>query len=441
MRKWIIPDAATLLLVVRDPVAAGILCIAYFQGVCAPNRYVIVIWTIGVVGSFTAILFGHNNILIAAYGARILLLHFPLIFVIERVFSKRDVTQMGKAMVLITIPMAILIALQFYSPQTALVNIGVGGEGSGGFSGAMGFYRPPATFSFTNGTTLFFSLSGCFITYFWLEPARRTGKEKLILYVATAALILAIPLSISRSLIFHTAITIGFASMVLIRRPRIIGKFVTAAIAVIIGGLVLSLTPAFSKALEVMTRRFETATEIEGGMEGVILDRFFGGLIEAIVSAPEQPFFGFGLGLGTNVGSMFATGTKSFQIAEGEWGRTVGELGPFLGLTIVAIRIGLSWRLLTESYASLGRANILPWMLLSVGLLWTAQGGWAQPTSLGFSVLVPGLILASLKVPKSRAAMRRIWLAKQEAAKARAERLADRSPAGLQHERFEREWK
>jgi hypothetical protein len=51
----------------------------------------------------------------------------------------------------------------------------------------------------------------------------------------------------------------------------------------------------------------------------------------------------------------------------------------------------------TASYRRLSGGDLLPWMLLSFGILNIPQGQWAQPTSLGFSTLIAGLIVASLK--------------------------------------------
>src|SRR5690606_40610218 len=133
------------------------------------------------------------------HGARNLLLNLPLIFVIGSIFDREDVLEIGKVTLLIAIPMVIIIGLQFYSPQSAWINRGIGGDTEGGgFSGAMGFYRPPGTFSFTNGNSLFWSFLAPFVIYFWLE---KKGIYKLLLIAASVALLFSIPLSISRTLL------------------------------------------------------------------------------------------------------------------------------------------------------------------------------------------------------------------------------------------------
>jgi hypothetical protein len=68
-----------------------------------------------------------------------------------------------------------------------------------------------------------------------------------------------------------------------------------------------------------------------------------------------------------------------------------------MGLTVILLRLQLVFKILVISFRKMVDGNLLPWMLLSFGFLLLAQGGWAQPTSLGFSTLVTGLLLASFK--------------------------------------------
>ena len=129
----------------------------------------------------------------------------------------------------------------------------------------------------------------------------------------------------------------------------------------------------------------------------LFLDRYLGGLINALKSSSSQPFLGYGLGYGTNVGSNILTSKSTFLISEGEWGRLIGELGPLLGIGMIMIRILISIKLATWAWKYLIKNEILPWIILSFTLFVLPQGGWSQPTSLGFSVLVSGLLIASFK--------------------------------------------
>jgi hypothetical protein len=397
LRKWVLPGLATPLLIVRDPVALWLLIATWRRGWLPANGYLTGFFAIGIIGIFTATLLGHGNLFVALFGARILLLHVPLIFVIGRVFTREDVLSMGKATLIMAVPMTVLIALQFYSPQSAWVNRGVGGDvQGGGFSGAMGFFRPPGTFSFTSGNTSFFSFVAPFVLYFWLN---RKTINNLLLLAATVALVFSIPLSISRSLFFQVGLSVTFLVLASVRKPENLLRLLLTLAGAAIILVVLSQSNFFGTAATAFTDRFENANESEGGLQSVFIDRFLGGLVGSLTSAGGLPFFGYGIGMGTNVGSMLLSGGVSFLIAEGEWGRAIGELGPLLGIGLILLRLGLTAKIALACYRKLSQGDLLPWMLLSFGLITLAQGGWAQPSALGFFVLVGGLMVASLRAP------------------------------------------
>ncbi len=394
LRKWLLPGLATPLLIIRDPIAIWLVIKCWQRGLLPSSIYLSTMVVIGIISIFTAIFFGHGNLLVALFGARILLFHFPLVFVIGKIFNRDDVIKIGKATLLITIPMTVLIAMQFYSPQSAWVNRGVGGDMAGaGYSGALGFMRPPATFSFTTGTTSFYSFAACFIFYFWFDIQK---VNKLILIAATLALFAAIPLSISRTILFQTVVTLIFTVLAVSRKPKYFGKLLVAVIGAIMIIAVLSQTSLFNTATAAFTSRFTDASGSEGGLKGTLSDRFLGGIIGSFAGVADEPFFGYGIGMGTNVGGMLLSGNRAFLIAEDELGRTLGEIGPLLGLIVIFLRFGLTLKIILASYHKLALNDFLPWILLSFGILSLAMGGWAQPTYLGFSIMIGGLMLASL---------------------------------------------
>lgn len=147
--------------------------------------------------------------------------------------------------------------------------------------------------------------------------------------------------------------------------------------------------------------RFTTANETEGGLKGTLGDRYLGGMLDAITNSNELPFFGYGIGMGTNVGSMLLTGKNQFLIAEGEWGRLIGEMGILMGLAVIALRLALSVKISLACYKRLIQGDFLPWILLSFSLLTLPQGQWSQPTSLGFSIVITGFTIASLRRKKN----------------------------------------
>ncbi|WP_299291103.1 hypothetical protein [uncultured Mucilaginibacter sp.] len=408
LRKWFLPGLSGPLLIIRDPVAIWLVYITWRRGILKANIYLSVIVVIGFVSIFTTLLLGHGNLIVTLFGARVLLFHFPIIFVIGKVFNREDLIKVGKIALWISIPMTVLLALQFYSPQTAWVNRGVGGDMKGaGYTGALGYSRPPGTFSFTTGVTMFYSLLAPYIFYFWLYPK---NVNRLLLIASTLALLGAIPFSISRGLFFQVLLTAIFTILATFRKPQYIGKLILVLITVFIAFLVLSQTNVFQKSIEAFTTRLTTASKDEGGVKGTLVRRQIGGLLLALVGAPDfnPPFFGYGIGMGTNVGGQLLGGGsgKLYLIAEGEWERTIGEIGYLFGLTVIFIRLGFTLKLFIGSYKRLAAGDLLPWLLLSYAILEVSQGNWAQPTSLGFSVFDGGLVLASLNPSSIKKAVR-----------------------------------
>jgi len=395
LRKWVLPSLATPLLIIRDPIAIWLIYQLYNRGLLPSSIYLKSMAWLSIIGIATAMIFGHGNVLVALFGARIYMIHFTLIFAIGKVFDREDVLEMGRVLLWLSIPMAILIGMQFYSPQSAWVNLGIGGdESGGGFSGAMGYFRPPGTFSFTNGVYLFFGLVGCFLFYFLLSGKK---ENKFMLLGASVGILAAIPFSISRSLTFTLGVTAIFVMMSALRKPENLLKMVFTIIGLVALVVILSKVSVFETAIEAFLARFSNAGESEGGLEGTLGNRYVGGMIGSLLRSTQQPFFGYGIGMGTNVGSMLLTGGLTFLIDEGEWGRILGEMGAIMGILIILIRVGLSFKMLGFAYQKMVTGDILPWIILSYTLTVLPQGQWSQPTSLGFTVLSAGLVFASLR--------------------------------------------
>lgn len=400
LRKWIVPGLSTPLLLVRDPIALFILLYAYKHRQFPNSFYIRIMMLMGVVSILTTLATGHGNIMVAIYGARTIMVHFPLMFVIGHIFEKEDVEKIGKAVLWISIPMALIIAMQFFSPQTAWINRGVGGNTEGaGFSGSGEFFRPSGTFSFTNGLVLYFSLVCVFVFYFFIQA----DKIKKYLLIASAfSLLVAIPFSISRTLLFNFIIELMMMVIAVSRNSKHIYKIITLfGIGVIALGI-LSQTEFFQVSTGAFTDRFETANDVEGGLENVFVDRFLGGMLKALTESTEQPFFGMGIGMGSNVGAQLLMGNSNvFLISEEEWGRIIGEMGPLLGILLIFIRLQFATSMALKSFKVMHKENFLPWMLIGVSFILLLQGQWAQPTSLGFSAILGGLMLSGFRTSQN----------------------------------------
>ena len=395
LRKWVLPGLSEPLLVIRDPLAIWLIYKCLIHKIWQPNRFVIWMWGVTILSFAASLIFGHGNLVVAVYGLRITLIHFPLIFLIGKVLNKNDVLKLGRMVLWLNIGMTLLVGIQFFSSQSAWVNIGVGGDLQGsGFAGASGFYRVPGTFSFTNGLSLFYGLVAAFIFYFWATLGK-LKINKLLLVISSFALLAAIPLSISRTVFFQIVLSILFLFTIIGKDPRIIKSII--AVFIIISGLyfILGNFEFFETATAAFLDRFSNASAVEGGVEGTLVDRFLGGLVGAVTDEGAS-LLGLGLGMGTNAGAKLMMGGRDFLIAEAEWSRLIGEMGYLLGLITIFIRGGVVMNLLHKAWKALRNDNKLPWMLMSFGTIILLQGQWAQPTALGFSAFIGGLAISSL---------------------------------------------
>jgi hypothetical protein len=395
LRKWVLPSMSSALLIVRDPLAIYMIFLAFKVDIFRNNSYIYVLWFITFLSFVMTLIVGHGNLMVDIYGLRIMAFHFPLVFIIGKVLNKNDIELLGKYVLYLNIFMTILVAIQFYSPQTAWINRGVGGDAEGsGFGGTAGFFRVPGTFSFTNGLSFFYGFSAAFNCYFLINFDKKVVPKWLLL-ASTLCMLAAIPLSISRTVFFQIILSVIFMVITIGRNPKMIGRLMIAGVVGVVLILVLNNFTFFQTATGVFTERFTSANEQEGGVKSVFLDRFLGGMIQALND--ENPsFWGHGLGMGSNVGALLLSGSRGFLISEGEWGRLIGEQGLFLGMGVIFIRIILGIYLLIYSWKAAKKNNLLSWMLMSFTFPILLQGQWAQPTALGFGVLATGLVIGGL---------------------------------------------
>ena len=393
LRKWVLPGLSTPLLIVRDPVAIVIYLLA-FQRSSRPftNQYVVILGFIGFVSFTLTMIAGHGDLKVAIFGLRVLLLHFPLIFVIGQFLDREDVVLMGKFILLVAIPMTLLTVAQFNSPQGAYVNRSPGGEIGLGLTGALGRFRPSATFSFITGLVQFFTLAGAFSLSSLVE---RKYFPLFITLGITGCIVIAVPVSISRTL-FLNMIILGFATVYGVSRAGASAKGLTRlAFFGLIGFVIASQFKIFDIGLETFSARWELATEDRGGFEEAILGRFLGLLFDPFRIMWQVPMFGEGIGMGTIVGAKLSTGVTTFLGGEGEWGRHVVEMGSFLGLAIIVFRIYFTIKIGLFCHRQLASKNLLSWLIYTATFILILNGQWGQATTLGFTVFGTGLCLAA----------------------------------------------
>ena len=395
LRKWVLPDLANPLLVVRDPVLLLIYFFAFGRkGLFPLNPFVLVLFAVGGLAAVVALVATHTPPVVVAFGFRANFLHLPLIFLVPRVLDRNDVLRVGRCLLVVAGPMAVVVFAQFVAPRGSWLNAGAGGGLDGQMESAMGHVRASGTFSFTNGLVGFAALVSAFVLYWLLFPR---VYPKTLWLLGGGSLVVMTTLSGNRSLVGVLGLTVAALMVAGFVRPR----FLAASWKVLaVGALVvlaLGSFAVFRQGLDVFAYRFGDEETVKTGFVG----RYFAGINVAPWVWQRAKVEGLGLGMGTNAGAALLTGGKrDMMLAEGEWDRMVLELGPPLGIVYLTLRGLLTLHLLRQAWAGLRRGGDPLALLLAAGCYSDVLvGQLTQPTALGFVCIAGGLTLAATRAP------------------------------------------
>jgi len=392
LRKWVFPQFSDFFLLIRDP----LLLVTYFLAIRSRyfpwNSYTLSITALGILCFVVSLMNENCSFLVTCYGARTTFFHIPLIFLIPKILTPRDVHRIGFWTLVIIIPTALLMVVQYLSPQDAWINTTPGGQGYQIASIGAGKIRPPGPFSFITGVSEYFSLVTAILM---IATIHRGIYPSGLVWTAFGALMLGSLVSISRLTVFSSALVVFAFCIFILIRPNYTGRLLVAGSVFLITFFFLSQINSVQEALNTFQERVELAGQAEGGWHG-FLNRVFLVFYEPFMDLKTTPLTGYGLGVGTNVGSYLLTQERQFLLSEGEWARVVMESGPILGFAVVGWRlilfIHLCWsslKLAVYGYAS-------PLLLFAAASTLLLIGQWGRPTTLGFSVFITGLCLTTV---------------------------------------------
>ena len=227
--------------------------------------------------------------------------------------------------------------------------------------------------------------------YGWLQ---RAAYPRLLVWIATATVALAVPVSISRSVLAALVVVAAFGLLVAVRdfrrAPAFLGPLMAGAAL-----LVLAADTAYVQAYR--TRWEESLQAGGGGFSGNVVDRVLGEYMKPFYAAQDAPLLGHGVGMGTVAGARLTTGQYSFLLSESELARIVLELGPFLGFAFIGWRAWLALVLVWQSWRRfLQERDALAWLLAGASFMSVLSGQFGPATTLGFAVFGGGLTLAAM---------------------------------------------
>lgn len=403
LRKWIVPELSSAILIIRDPVVILVYLLALRSGVFPLNLWVLVLAIVGVLMFTVSLFLPESNMLVSAYGLRTNILHMPFIFVVGNLLKKEDFDKIGKYIIKLLLPMAILMSIQFLSSPDSWINKAAGGEGTQ-IEGTAGNIRPPGTFSYITGSAEFISLGVAFLMAHFLSSGSINRKQ---LFYGTVGVCVALSISISRLALSYAFLVVLMLFIYVFFRPHHLNRMIGI---LMIGGLFFIVLLNFDfmqKGLAAFSERIEGASDAEGGAEG-FLDRVVSDYLIPLQSIGNISLYGNGLGHGTSAGAHLITGESVFLLAEGEWNRVLLESGPILGLVFIGWRVIFALWLGVKSFQAAMSGYPFPILIFGACNQLILIGQISRATTLGFLVLGAGLCFAAIRIASEDSRKRRI---------------------------------
>jgi len=396
-RKWLLNGIQQPLLFIRDPILLWI----YIEYARVPRSKMpnwAVAW--GAAALLFILLTAVQATLILTpalvfmLGLRSYIAYVPLAFIIAEVFDEFALGRFVKLSLMCSLPVAVLVAGQFFSPVGSPINKGLIDGTRGIFLVADGIVRPYGPFTFVLGQSTYASMMVAFVLIAWEK--RSVYKIGMALLVsATVAVTVMGALSGARTF-FGGAILVVLAYLL----ASLSGGRPTQGLSRIIFVVLLSAVffftfiVIFPTSFSAMSSRQVQAEHAEGSTLARGLSMFTQ-VGQSISSAPP---FGHGIGAGSNAGAFISSGGTAgdWTLGEYEWPRIVQELGPFAGILFIAFRVGLSALLALKAFHANRRARdpaALTLFGFSGYLLLTAQVV-GQNQMLSFCWLTVGITMA-----------------------------------------------
>lgn len=409
MRKWFMPSLSNVWMMCREPIVIWtVLSLIGTQNL--RSRVAKAFMIIGCIMMLTTLTLGHQNVWVAFYGFRIWFFHIPYIFIMSNKLNREDLIRICKFLILVFIPMTVLYVMQWGAPPSSILNASMGGGvEEQGVQAAYGAVRPSGTFGHCVGSSYYNPLivSLFCVTLFSSYYKHIFSKKHFLIFAV--AVVLCLITSVSRGAVIQSILTILFIASItiLLGNTKTFTKTIVGVIGLFLLFLVLSNVSIEGKSIVApITDRFEMAAEQESGTSGVmssrVLEPYKFWNDKGILLDP--PFFGYGLGAGSNFGTQTLHIVNSFYSDSQAWGLgehssqiVTNEMGFLFGGIVFVLRIGFCMFLFFSCIKKLKQnKDILPITLWTLSITYFGTGNLNLTMTLGWIVIVMILLLTSI---------------------------------------------
>lgn len=418
LRKWVVPQANQYVFFIRDPLLILAYLIAARHGLWPRNEILLqLMWAwmgVGLVLFALQAASGGSSewrLLLGVYGWRSYFLYAPLMFLVGAVFRADDLHRLYLLTLALAVPIAVLVALQFFSPPGAAINVGSAEDAELQFRGltqTVERTRPMGPFSSGAGQQQFVATACAIALAFFVAPRGVRQPSLAFLAVTTGGVLTCIGLSGSRGTVLQCALAMVFAlGLVVVGRGGAVRLRALLWPMVLALGATLLYPVLFPEGFAAFSERWLTAQQAESrSFQAGVLGRALYGLVDFVRLFDVVPVLGYGLGFGGNASNILdATidGIKPALLAETDFSRHMVDLGPLVGLAFIVFRLSLAgWLTVLVLRVSRASRDPMPMLLLSyVGYTLVSGQITGQGAINVYGWLFAGVLLAACRAARA----------------------------------------
>jgi hypothetical protein len=409
IRKWLLPSYGRYLFFIRDPFVIAAYAIALTSGWWPKSQTLLnvgiafgaISLVLAAVQLMSAGASADNLLLLTAYGWRNYFLYLPLPFVMATTFRAADVAWLGRLILLISVPIAVLVFLQFVAPINSPINVGISDDPSMQFRGLDVMARktrPMGPFTSDQGQRGYVVALVSMLMALWVMPAEKRFAPMWLVFAGTAAAFASIAVSGSRGTVIHTGIIMCAAAA-----SAVITRAGATKVRAIVWPLVISVVAVmlfpviFPEAYETFTARWTGANAVElQSFKWGVFGRALYSFVDFMNLLVTAPLLGYGIGFGGNASIMLGVDSQHAW-AETDWARHMVDLGPVFGSAFILFRIALViWMLRRVLVATRRTGDPLPLIVFAFAGVELLQGQITGHGSVnGFTWIFCGFALAA----------------------------------------------
>lgn len=412
LRKWAFPQFHQVLFYVRDPFVLLTYWLALKYRVWPRPSPLLLSGIILSLLSLIPIvfqLFGSlGSIVIYGYGWRNYFFYIPLAFIMGDQLRAADLRHLVKYSLLVALPIAVLVFVQFFSPAENPINSSLieGGLVQAGV--IEGVIRTYGTFTSSSGQTPFVASLVAMLLASWIIPAEQRPFKRWLLLLISGAVLTNLALSGSRGAFLHSGLMLVLAivaALVLSHDAMRARTLTLTLVLTVIGGILIPLL--FPTAFDAIVERSTGAYAVEDELYNYgTVGRIVHDVIHFTELMPDTPLLGYGLGFFGNAYSESASKLiSSSNYVEDDWSRNIVELGPMLGLLYIFLRLALAcWLIMGAIKATSRSNNPLPLLLAGFTGVIVVYGQLTGHGSVnGYGWLFVGFCMAANKMGQTPA--------------------------------------